>query len=398
VAVGTVARGRLSGWHLWGDLKSRAICLAYADTGKRDLRLDFLRGLAATAMVVDHVGGDTFLTALSGGNKFIVSAAEGFIFLSGVVLGMVYGDRIEKSGTAVAAKGMLKRAFTLYKASLGMALTFIALFLMTDLRLWENRDSGLGTDDPVQAVIGAFTLHYSYHGSDVMVMYSLMLLVAPAIIYLMYKGRTALVMVGSVALWALYQRFPQEAVFPWTVANSSFPFAAWQLLFVVGMAAGYHRERVTSWLIKSTGSARLTILASASVVYLLGRSEQLFGTLQLPSAWFGDATYASLFAKPDLGPGRVLAFLGIAVLGFTIVNSLWVPLKYAFGWFILPMGQNSLYVYIMHVFVLVGVYNLAPMAYYWTTADTLNTAAQLTTLGVVWIMVRTRFLFMLVPR
>ncbi len=398
MAVRTVARERPWSWRLWGGLRAGATSLGYAENGKRDLRLDFLRGIAAVAMVVDHVGGDTFLTALSGGNKFIVSAAEGFIFLSGLVLGMVYGERMVKLGPVEAARGMLKRAFTLYKASVGMALSFIALFLVTDLRLWANRDSGLGTDNPAQAIVGALTLHYSFHGSDVMVMYAIMLLVAPAIIFMLYRGRTAVVLAGSIALWALYQRFPQEAVVPWTIANSAFPVAAWQLLFVLGMITGFHRERVTAWLVNGTGSNRLTILASASVVYLLARSEQLFGSAQLPSALFGDATYASLFAKSDLGPGRVLAFLGIAVLAYTVTNSLWVPLKHTLGWFIIPMGQNSLYVYIMHIFVVVGIYNLAPMAYYWTTADTLNTAAQILTLALVWTMVRTRFMFAVVPR
>jgi hypothetical protein len=54
--------------------------------GKRDLRIDLLRGAAIVAMVVDHVGGDqSWLYALTGGNRFYVSAAEAFLFLSGLV-------------------------------------------------------------------------------------------------------------------------------------------------------------------------------------------------------------------------------------------------------------------------------------------------------------------------
>ncbi len=372
--------------------------LAYADTSKRDLRLDFLRGLAVSAMVVDHVGGDTFFTALSGGNKAIVSAAEAFIFLSGLVLGMVYAERIRRAGPGEAVRGMLHRALTLYKASAGMALAFIGLFLMTDLRLWANRDAGLGVADSFQAVVGALTLHYSFHGSDVLVMYTVMLAVAPGVIYLLYRGRTKLVLLASFALWALYQRYPAEATMPWTVVNSSFPVAAWQLLFVLGMAVGYNKDRVTAWLSSGRGSTLLAVLGSGSVFYLLARSEHAFGLFQLPSQWFGDATYASLFAKPDLGPGRVIAFLALAVLVYSVVNSLWAPLSRLLGWFIVPLGQNSLYVYIMHIFVIVAIYNLAPLAYYWSTADNLNTAAQALTLAAAWMLVRTRFLFSLVPR
>ena len=49
---------------------------------RRDLRLDFLRGFCAFAMIIDHMGGASFLYPLTGGNRFFVSAAEGFIFLS----------------------------------------------------------------------------------------------------------------------------------------------------------------------------------------------------------------------------------------------------------------------------------------------------------------------------
>src|SRR5919205_1462897 len=67
-------------------------------SGRRDLQLDLLRGFAVFAMVVDHFGGRSLLTFLTGGNEFLVSAAEGFVFLSGFVMGMVYGGRIERVG------------------------------------------------------------------------------------------------------------------------------------------------------------------------------------------------------------------------------------------------------------------------------------------------------------
>src|SRR5215472_16183094 len=64
---------------------------ATADFGnKRDLRVDFLRGFCIFAMVVDHFGGDSWLYAITGGNRFYVSAAEGFIFISGFIMGQAY--------------------------------------------------------------------------------------------------------------------------------------------------------------------------------------------------------------------------------------------------------------------------------------------------------------------
>lgn len=405
MAVRTAARGQILRGQLREDIKARVASLAYSETGKRDLRLDFLRGLAISAMVVDHVGGDTFLTAISGGNRTIVSAAEAFVFLSGLVLGMVYAERIARSGPVEALKGILHRALTLYKASAGVALFFVGLFLLTDVRMWNDRASGLGVDDPFKAITGALTLHYSFNGSDVLVMYTLMLAAAPAVIYLFYRGKTPVVLLGSLAIWAIYQRYPTEATIPWNVANSAFPVAAWQLLFVAGMAAGFHRSRVTGWLTRSTGSTGLTMLGSASIYYLLLRSEQLFGSLPLPSQLFGNATYASLFAKPELGPARVLAFVALVVFAFTLLSSLWVPMKASLGWLLLPLGQSSLYVYIMHLFVVIAIYNAVILVYehastvlFWMNVDGINTVAQLIGLSAVWLMVRTKFLFSIVPR
>lgn len=401
MAVRTVTRQRQWSWELGAELGERLHSLAYAEVGKRDLRFDFLRGLAVTMMVVDHIGGDTLLTHLTGGNQFIVSAAEAFIFLSGVVLGMVYGERIVRAGPREAVRGMLQRAATLYKASVGMALAFVALFLLTDVRLWVDRSSALSGTDPLGTLIGILTLHHAFHGSDVLVMYTIMLAVAPAIVYLLHKGQTPLVLLGSLALWGAYQRFPEEATVPWTIVGSAFPVAAWQLLFVLGMATGYYRNKVTGWLSVGAGSTRLALAGAASALYLLIRGKEMFESVVLPGQFFAGATYGSLFDKPDLGPGRVLAFLACAVLAYTAVSSLWVPLKGLLGWFFLPLGQASLYVYITHIFVLVLIYNLAPVVASMDLGiqpDTINLAAQLSCLSLVYVMVRTRFLFNLVPR
>ena len=77
---------------------------------RRDLRVDFLRGFCIFAMVVDHFGGDSWLYALTGGNRFYVSAAEGFIFISGFVMGQAYRSKRDRSGLTAAMTDALKRA------------------------------------------------------------------------------------------------------------------------------------------------------------------------------------------------------------------------------------------------------------------------------------------------
>jgi len=76
----------------------------YVAESSRDLRLDLLRGFCVFAMIADHVGGDSYAHAITGAGEFFISAAEGFVFLSGFVMGMVYSGIVQKAGLLVAAK------------------------------------------------------------------------------------------------------------------------------------------------------------------------------------------------------------------------------------------------------------------------------------------------------
>src|SRR5215212_6641861 len=91
--------------------------------GKRDLRFDLLRGFAVIAMITDHVGGErSFLYLLTGGDRFFVSAAEGFVFLSGLLMGMVNGGLIHRGNVNGALAKVLRRAGMLYGLTVGLTL------------------------------------------------------------------------------------------------------------------------------------------------------------------------------------------------------------------------------------------------------------------------------------
>src|SRR5690242_2839677 len=83
--------------------------------GRRDLRLDLMRGFAAFAMIADHIGGrGSWLYALTGGNDFFVSAAEAFVFISGAVMGIVYLHVLETQGLTAMLMKTLHRTKQLY--------------------------------------------------------------------------------------------------------------------------------------------------------------------------------------------------------------------------------------------------------------------------------------------
>jgi fucose 4-O-acetylase-like acetyltransferase len=66
----------------------------------------------------------------------------------------------------------------------------------------------------------------------------------------------------------------------------------------------------------------------------------------------------------------------------------------ALGWFLIPLGRATLYVFIMHVVLIAVVANIPALQ---QEDVLLNTAAYAVVLGLLWVMVRTRFLFRVIP-
>src|SRR5688500_14356928 len=126
----------------------------YRSAASRDERLDLLRGFCVFAMIVDHVGGASWLYGLTGGNRGIVSAGEGFVFLSGLVAGLVYSRKMLRHGLTSTTWALLKRARLLYMITVAMTLAFVGLAVWSDLALWVDRTSGLGADTWQDVIVG----------------------------------------------------------------------------------------------------------------------------------------------------------------------------------------------------------------------------------------------------
>lgn len=376
--------------------------------GKRDLRVDLLRGFCVFAMVVDHLGGDSWLYAVTGGNRFYVSAAEGFIFISGVVMGQAYRSKVERNGLIEAMLEALRRARTLYLATVGLTLIFSALFLYTDIQLWTGRDYGLDIDQVPEIVVGALTLHYTYHGTDILAMYAILVLAAPMVLLLLATGRWPVVLAISWLWWGAYQVYPEQTSLPWYVLHGeNFPIGAWQVLFVSGMVLGFHRAAVTRFL-RHWRPLRVVLvgLGLAMTMAFLSVFLSVDAGTQLPAIPFGlfDAdpdVLADQFFKVPLRPWRMVAFVSVAIVAYAGTTYLWRPLRKVTGWLLMPFGQHALYSYIMHFFLILLAFNL--------DADVLaaetqgvqpqvhDTLLQVAVVLLLWAMVRRRFLFGIVP-
>ncbi len=375
--------------------RSWALQWSYASRDKRDLRVDLLRGFAVFMMVVDHLGGSSWLYLITGGNAFFTSGAEAFVFISGLVVGMVYGSIALKEGLKSARIKALKRALTLYKLTVVLTLGFATFSLFFGLP-WA-RD--LQISNPLYFVLDVLLLRRTMYLVDIPLMNALLLLLTPVGLWLLVTKRSAWLVAASGILWLAFQLFPVQAQFPWPIiGNTTFNLSAWQLLFFVGMTIGFHREKVSRRL-NRIPRLPYFLLTGALLIFLIDLHSANGAVSEFLPGLNAQSFIGELFQKSALAPGRLVASFIVFQFAYLAATLLWKPIYKALGWLLLPLGQNSLYCYSMHV-VLIGLfYSALPrLPFDILTIGTLNTSLQLVVVLGIWTMTRSQFLFKVVPR
>ncbi len=360
----------------------------------RDLRIDLLRGFCVLAMIVDHIGGPSLLYGITGGNRFYTSAAEAFIFISGLVMGLVYRRLIERDGLGVSLRRALERAVTLYL----LTITLTLLFIPTSELLALSWAQGIDFRDPAAFVVSVLTLHRTYYLVDIPLLYALLLLVSPLALIMLSQGRTGVVLGVSWLLWAVYQLFPEHAEVPWPIAgNYLFILSAWQVFFFTGLALGWHHTGLTHRL--ASFPRRLALGASGVAFVALIVLYQALD--RLPRFW--DPEQAAelqlfflevVFGKADVRPGRIVASIVVFGFFYLLATQAWRPVYRGLGWLLLPLGQSALYAYAAHVVLALPVaLALDAVAVAERYARPVNAAVQIATVLVIWLLIRRRFLF-----
>lgn len=343
---------------------------------RRDLRLDLLRGFCVVVMVADHIGGESsWLYLISAGNRFFTSAAEGFVLISGITMGMVYRGVIDREGLNSMLKKVMRRAGFLYLLTVSLTIVFSIVSMWLDTP-WSQYAQPAG---PIEFALGVGTLHRTYQLVDVLMLYTLLVFASPPLLYLLATGRTRLVVIGAWALWLLWQVSPEEVQFPWAVVDGAFPFAAWQVLFATGVVLGYHRERIQRLLTPRARVALVALgLALAVTLITLFQMELADPNASDPSAIGWLLSSELVFGKNDLRPGRIVALLGVATTIFTLVTVFWAPIRRVLGWLLLPLGQRALGAYGLHLFIVAAAHS-------WI-GDPLASGGEHTTIQVVGIL------------
>lgn len=335
----------------------------------RDLRIDWLRGLAMTCVIIDHSKRSSLLSWFSYQRFWVVTAAEVFVVLSGLVLGMVYGPRLARDGWMVVAKRLGRRAAMLYAAFIGVTISLLLLALagvdVTAVSSWDPT-AVMWFMDPRSMTAENWRdlalLRYGPWAFEIVGLYVWLVLAAvPCLITLHKVGWKPLLAVSwGVYFW--YRLVPQ----PLTSAEfeSVFPILAWQLLFVHGITIGYHREEIAQFAARSRRVFPVAI-AAASVLFMTFAlsNPAMEGPAWLHWRVFSPQQFADLyeryFSLTDLGVGRILNLavalpFGYALLAWRGVATIAGRLQ---GLFV-TLGQGSLGAFVLHVYGLLVLAHL----------------------------------------
>jgi hypothetical protein len=180
-----------------------------------------------------------------------------------------------------------------------------------------------------------------------------------------------------------------------------FPLLTWQVLFVTGLALGWYRTAVLALVARPAGKAvlALAVVLHLGVVLLAASSSFLSNGYDVrldlvPAATF-DALYADWFTRATLDLGRLLDVFLLLATAYALLTAYWRPLDRALGWFLVPLGRASLYVFVLHVFAALLVAELPGLG---QGSVALGTLAHGVVLAVLWTMVRKQVLFRVIPR
>ncbi len=210
---------------------------------KRDLRLDFFRGLALCMIFINHLP-NNFYEIFTNRNFGFSDSAEGFVLMSGMAAGIAYGAVFARVSLWRAFAKVWGRAWQLYQTHLvitvlaiGIVAAGAVLFGITDPLFKNNLKALWGT--PLKTIVGFVSLGHQMGYVNILPMYMVLLLGTPFFILIGRKHPYFLALL-SLAGWALSAHFRINLPAYPNEGGWFFNPLCWQLLFVLGLLTGLH--------------------------------------------------------------------------------------------------------------------------------------------------------------
>jgi hypothetical protein len=349
--------------------------------------VDFWRGFALVTIFINHVPGSVFVH-FTHRNISISDSAELFVFLAGWSLGLLVsgngkgqspGESYIKSGAVPVAFRLGGRSLQIYAAHIlisGLALALLAgvAYVMENPLILEWHNAAAFFQDPAHTQIGIVLLTHQLGYFDILPLYVVLMLVAPAFV-IIDRFAPAVLVPLSLGLYFTALSVPFTAP-TWPVEGHWFfnPFT-WQAIFVLGFVLS-RDDGLGAYVRRNIDRVRLAALPIL-----------LAGILIIALDAFPDPTKVPqpklLFvnSKSNLAPMRLIQFLALAA-----VLSAAFPLiaRYA-GWLaeaLSTLGRNSLNVFCVGSLLSLGG---QIVRYLYSGSLTVDTIVMSVGIGILWL-------------
>jgi hypothetical protein len=318
---------------------------------ERDQRLDLYRGVGLWMIFLDHIPHDV-VSWLTLRNYGFSDAAEFFVFISGYLVGFIYGPIVRAGYFLAAAKRLLRRAVQMYVAHIMLFLLFTAQIARTARRfdnpLYENEFNVYNFLQHPDVLIGqAITLRYKPVNLDVLPLYIVLVAAAPFMLWGLVR-RPNWVLAGSAVLYVLSRWFDWNIPsYPEGTTWYFNPFC-WQLMFVFAAWCG---NGGFAHIAKYVWSRTAMLIAVAWLIFgfLIVMTWHVAFLEALVPKWMIKVIYP--IDKTDLDMLRFTHFLALATLVSRFVPRHWAQLRSNWAYPLLLCGRHSLPIFCIGVFL-----------------------------------------------
>ena len=315
--------------------------------------LDALRGLFLVWMTLTHL--PTRFSDFVNQPFGYVSSAEGFVFMSALLIGRLYIRKLMEDPADVWSR-LWKRSFKIYAYHmflLAFAFTIAASWAVHHHRAAITNLLNFYLNHPGVAITGSIFLIYCPPLLDILPMYVMFLFLTPLFLSIAVRFGWRIVLAASALIWLLAQFSLRDIVHNWVVhvthlqiplqETGAFNLFAWQMVWIVGLWLGARsaQQNVPLKLVPRWGVA----LSAAVCIFFVG----------VRHSWFGphlnEQALGLMLDKWQIGPLRVLNIAAFLIVFYWLRK--YVKIAVAREPF-LTLGKASLQVFCAHLLFVFG--------------------------------------------
>ncbi|HSX01230.1 MAG TPA: OpgC domain-containing protein, partial [Candidatus Saccharimonas sp.] len=173
------------------------------DTSGRIIALDILRGYFIFVIASIHLFYlPSFLGLFDGRGQLWFSDADGFFFISGLLIGITRHKDLQRAGLWAATTHTWARARTLFVATVVLTFLYTYLGRLLTIAGTPGVKTGLDTTSSwLDLLIRTLTLQYSYGWTDFLIYYVAFLVVTPLLLWLMSRRLWWAALALTLAAW-----------------------------------------------------------------------------------------------------------------------------------------------------------------------------------------------------